>query len=210
MTRGGLIWFTGIAASGKSTLARAVAQALQERGLKTEVLDADEVRKTISPRLGYSEDERDLNTWRLAYISGLLARHGVWSLAAAVSSLRRFRDRARAHVRPFVEVHVDCSIEECRRRDPKGLYARAARGEVNDIAGWHQPFEAPLAAEVTVSTDHESVEESADRILTYLADSLGLPCRPEPAPAPRLAETRVYEPVDEQRVLLRLQSLGYL
>jgi adenylyl-sulfate kinase len=210
MTRGGLIWFTGIAASGKSTLARAVAQALQEGGLKTEVLDADEVRKTISPRLGYSQDERDLNTWRLAYISGLLARHGVWSLVAAVSSLRRFRDRARAHVQPFVEVHVDCSVEECRRRDPKGLYARAARGEVNDIAGWHQPFEAPLAAEVTVRTDRESVEESADRILTYLADSLGLPCRPEPAPAPHLAETRDYEPVDEQRVLLRLQSLGYL
>ena len=169
MTEPGMvIWFTGLAGSGKSTLASAVEQHLRDRGLPVENLDADEVRSVLSPNLGFTPEARDENTRRLAWMAQMLSRHGINVLVAAVSPLRTYRDRARGWCQKFVEVYTDCPTEVCQKRDPKGLYARAARGEVNDIAGLHQPYEAPPAPEVTCHTDREDIATSTERILAAL------------------------------------------
>ena len=200
--KGVVMWFTGLAGSGKSTLASAVEMRLRMLGLKVENLDADEIRKNLSPDLGYSPKDRDLNTKRLTFMGKLLARNGVWTLIAAVASLREFRDRARREIDQFVEVWVKCPIEECQRRDPKGLFTRAARGEVNDIAGLHQPYEEPLAPEIIVETDQETVERSTDRIMRRLVE---LGYLPEQA-----VSGEGYSAEDKEQVERRLRALGYI
>ncbi len=192
-----VLWFTGVAASGKSTIAREVEKMLRERGVPVENLDADEVRAHLSPDLGYTERDRDMNTKRLAYLASLLEKHGCSVIVTAVSSLRRFRDRARSMSRNFVEVYVKCPLEVCMERDPKGLYEKARNGIVNDIAGLHQPYEEPLDPEVICETDRETVEESATKIILKL-EELGL--------LPPLSYT--FE--DEEIIKERLKSLGYL
>lgn len=191
------LWFTGVPASGKSTIATAVEEMLQQRGVPVENLDADEVRANLSPDLGYTERDRDINTKRLAFLGSLLEKHGVSAIVAAVSSLQRFRDRAREMSRNFVEVYVQCPVEVCMERDPKGLYARAKKGEVNDIAGLHQPYEAPVAPEVICESDKETIEESALRVIVKLEELGLLP-----------PENYTFE--DEEKIKERLRSLGYL
>jgi len=171
MNEGFLIWFTGVPASGKSTVAGRVERELKKRGLLIENLDSDEVRANISPNLGYTEEARDENTRRLAFFSHLLSRNEVGVMVAAVSSMRLFRERARAMVDNFVEVWVQCPLEVCQQRDPKGLYARAARGEINDIAGMHMPYEEPENPEIVLETDKETVEESVAKVLEYLREA---------------------------------------
>lgn len=166
--QGFTVWLTGIQAAGKTTLAQAVERELRARGLRVENLDGDEVRKAISPNLGYTEEARDENTRRLAWLAQLLSRNGVAVLVAAVSPRRHHRDRARAMNPRFVEVFVKASIPTVEARDPKGLYAKARRGEVTDLAGIHQPYEAPLACEVVCDTDRERVEACTARILGAL------------------------------------------
>jgi adenylyl-sulfate kinase len=167
---GAVIWFTGVAASGKSTIAHEVEQALLARGLEVENLDADEVRQNLSPNLGFTPEARDENTKRLAWMCKVLSRHGVFTLVAAESPMRFHRDRAREWCQRFVEVWVTCPLAVCKERDPKGLYARGDRGEVNDIAGWHMPYEEPLAAEVICRTDQMSVSECADAVMLKLGE----------------------------------------
>jgi len=137
MDKGTFLWFTGVPASGKSTIGRGVEKALKERGIRVENLDADEIRANLSPDLGYTAKDRDLNTKRLAFMGKILTRNGVCSIVAAVSPLREHRDRARKLVDNFLEVHVMATLDTCKHRDPKGLYKRAERGEIADIAGWH-------------------------------------------------------------------------
>jgi len=169
---GAVIWFTGIAGCGKSTLAEEVERRLRERGLPVENLDADEVRANLSPNLGYTPEARDENTKRLAWMAQILSKHGVHVLVAAVSPLRAYRDRARQWCPHFLEVQVLCPLEEAQQRDPKGLYARAARGEVNDIAGLHQPYEEALSPEVVLHTDQLTVEEATQAVLAQ-AEQMG-------------------------------------
>ncbi len=171
MSDGFIMWFTGIPASGKSTVAGRVERTLREMGLRVENLDSDEVRANISPNLGYTAEARDENTKRLAFIGHLVSRNGVCVMVAAVSNLRIFRERARSMVDNFIEVWVKCPLEVCQRRDPKGLYARAARGEVNDIAGMHMPYEEPASPEIVLETDKETADESVAKVLTYLHKS---------------------------------------
>ena len=171
-TAGCVVWFTGVPAAGKSTLAGELAGMLTADGIATEILDGEDIRAMISPDLGFSDADRDLNTKRLAYVAQLLARHGVVVIVAAVSNRRAHRDRAR-RMSPggrFVEVYVRCSLEECKRRDPNGLYKRGERGEISDIAGWHQPYEAPAAAEVTVNTEAQSPRDAASAVLAVLRE----------------------------------------
>jgi len=175
MHEGFVVWFTGIAGSGKSTVAGRVERALREMGLAAENLDSDEVRANISPNLGYTPEARDENTKRLAFFSHILSRNDVCVVVAAVSSMRSFRDRARAMIDNFVEVWVKCPLEVCQQRDPKGLYARAARGEVNDIAGMHMPYEEPPDPEIILETNKESIEESVAKVLQYLREADLLP-----------------------------------
>jgi len=201
LEKGFCIWFTGVPASGKSTIAGAVEKRLRARGVKLENLDADEVRKNLSPDLKFSKEDRDMNTKRLAYMSMLLCRNGVSALVAAVASYREFRDRARRMIDNFVEVFVDCPTEVCRQRDPKGLYARGDRGEVNDIAGVHQPYEEPLDPEVHLKTDQMTVDEAADTVIRRL-EELGY--------LPREDAEEVYSPEEEEKIKARLKSLGYL
>ncbi len=175
MEKGFVIWFTGIPASGKSTLASAVQERIEEMGLPVENLDADEVRQNLSPNLGYTEEARDENTKRLAWFAQKLSGYGANVLIAAVAPLRKYRDRARQWCEKFVEVYVECPLEVCQERDPKGLYARAARGEISDIAGMHQPYEAPRNGEVHVHTSDASVEECAEAVMVTLAELGYLP-----------------------------------
>ncbi len=170
MEHGVVIWFTGIPASGKSTLATEIQRRLEEMGLPVENLDADEVRANLSPNLGYTEEARDENTKRLAWFANKLAGYRANVVIAAVSSLRRYRDRAREWCENFVEVHVDAPLEVCTQRDPKGLYARASRGEVNDIAGMHQPYEPPLDPEVYVNTAEADVAQCVDTVMAKLEE----------------------------------------
>jgi adenylyl-sulfate kinase len=163
------LWLTGLSGAGKSTLARAVQDELLGRGLPVEILDGDEVRATLSRGLGFSREDRDENVRRIGFVTRLLARNGVVAIAAAISPYRATRHEVRsAHEAPFIEVFVDCSLDEIERRDTRGLYARARRGEVTEVSGVSAPYEPPLAPELRVKTDVETIDESRDAILTWL------------------------------------------
>ena len=165
MANGCVMWITGISSAGKSTIAAQVEDKLREMGLEVENLDADEVRANLSPNLGFSEEAIDENTKRLAWMGKMLSKHGVNVLIAAVSPRQRHRDRAREWCPNFMEVQLVCPVDVCRERDPKGLYARADRGEIKDIAGVHTPYEEAENAEVVLRTHEISAEEAAQAIV---------------------------------------------
>jgi len=206
MGKGFVAWFTGVPASGKSTIAALVEQKLRARGLNVENLDSDEVRRNISPNLGYTMEARDENTKRLAFLGKLLSRNGVAVLITAVSSLRKFRDRARAQVENFVEVYVTCPLEECRKRDPKGLYLRGDRGEVQDIAGVHQPYEQPLNAEVVLETDRCTADQCAEKVIGFL-ETIGYISQ---CATPKASVGEPYSAEEEEKIKKRLRDLGYI
>jgi adenylylsulfate kinase len=163
------LWFTGLSGAGKSTLGARLRDALRARGRRVEVLDGDEVRQNLSKGLGFSKEDRDTNIRRIGYVAHLLSRNGVVAIAAAISPYQSVRDEVRAqHGRSFVEVYVECPIDALVKRDVKGLYERALRGEIKNFTGVSDPYEPPLAPEVTVHTDRETVEQSTQRILTWL------------------------------------------
>jgi adenylyl-sulfate kinase len=170
---GFVVWFTGLSGAGKSTLAQALETRLRAAGQKVETLDGDSVRQHLSQGLGFSREDRDINIRRIAFVANLLARNGVIVIVAAISPYRAVRDEARAAIGRFFEVHVQCSIEELVRRDTKGLYARALDGSLANLTGISDPYEEPLAAEVTVHTDLESLDESVARVIATL-DSRGV------------------------------------
>ncbi len=182
--QGVVIWFTGVPASGKSTIAAAVEEQLRIQGLPVENLDAEKVRANLSPNLGYTAEARDENTKRLAWMSQMLSKHGINVIVAAVSPLRSHRDRARQWCPKFVEVFIDCPLEICQQRDPQGLYARAARGEVNDIAGMHMPYQTPNAPEVHCPTHLLSAEACAEAVLVKLRELSYLAPIPSPPLVP--------------------------
>ncbi len=167
--RGFTVWFTGLPCAGKSTLARALEEQLRSIGRQVEVLDGDEVRTRLTKGLGFSRADRDENIRRIAYVARLLTRVRAVAIVAAVSPYREIRDEARAEIGNFIEVYVECSLEECIRRDVKGMYARALRGEIPNFTGVSDPYEPPLCPEVTVDTGAEEVGESLSKILHQLA-----------------------------------------
>ena len=168
MSRGFVIWLTGLSGAGKSTIARRLEQELAAPGRSVEVLDGDEVRTHLSKGLGFSKEDRDTNIRRIGYVARLVSRHGGVAIAAAISPYREVRDEVRSATPGFVEVFVRCSLEELVRRDSKGLYAKAIKGEIAHFTGVSDPYEEPLHAEVTVDSGRESVEESVERILDAL------------------------------------------
>lgn len=170
MQEGFILWFTGLSGAGKSTLARHIAEFCREKGYKVEVLDGDEVRKHLSKGLGFSKEDRDTNIRRIGYVANLLARNGVIAITAAISPYREIRDEVRATTRNFVEVYVRCPLEELIRRDVKGLYEKALAGEIQGFTGVSDPYEEPLRPEIVIDTDRERPEQSACRILSFLAD----------------------------------------
>jgi adenylyl-sulfate kinase len=163
------VWFTGLPASGKSTVAALVERELRARGAKVEVLDGDMVRKSLSKGLGFSKEDRDTNIRRIAFVANVLARNGVCVLAAAISPYRATRDEARALIGDrFIEVYLKASPAECARRDPKGLYAKAFRGELPRFTSVSDPYEEPLTPELVLDTERETPQESAERVLALL------------------------------------------
>jgi adenylyl-sulfate kinase len=135
-----VLWFTGLSCSGKTTLAEVVAAKIRARGEKAEVLDGDAVRATLSTELGFSRADRDTHVLRLAYVAHLLSRNGVFVAVAAISPYRHARAEARAMVGAFVEIHMMTPLEECIKRDVRGLYARAIRGEIAHFTGISDPY----------------------------------------------------------------------
>lgn len=173
MSRGVIVWLTGLSGAGKSTLAVAVRNAVAPSHA-VEVLDGDEIRAYLSKDLGFSREDRDTNIRRIGFVARLLARHGIVAIAAAISPYAATRDEVRALAEAegiaFVEVFVNAQLDTLVARDVKGLYRRALAGEVRNFTGVSDPYEPPVASEVTVCTDRESVRESTARILKALAD----------------------------------------
>ena len=166
--KGFTLWFTGLSGAGKSTLAGRLAEELRRRGMKVEILDGDEVRTNLSKGLGFSKEDRDTNIKRIGYVCKLLTRNGVVAISAAISPYREVRDHNRQEIGQFVEIYVQCSIEELTRRDVKGLYKKALAGEVKNFTGISDPYEAPLKPEVTVDTQQQNEQESLRTLLEYL------------------------------------------
>lgn len=169
--RGFVVWFTGLPASGKTTIARLVERELRDRGLKVELLDGDELRRKLDPEIGFSPEDRMIHIRRVAYVSHLLARNGVAVLVCLVSPYIKAREAARRIVGDdFIEVYVKCSLETCIKRDPKGLYQRALRGEIPNMTGIGDIYEEPPSPEVMVDTEKYSAEENARRIISKLEE----------------------------------------
>ena len=168
--QGACVWFTGLSGAGKSTTAEVLTALLLERGRPVTVLDGDVVRTLLSKGLGFSREDRDLNIRRIAFVASEIVKHGGLVIVAAVSPYRSTRDEARSLVGGdrFVEVFVDTPLEECERRDVKGIYAQARRGEIQNFTGISDPYEPPAAPEVTLSTTDRLPEENARRILGWL------------------------------------------
>jgi adenylyl-sulfate kinase len=170
MTIGFTVWLTGLSGAGKSTIAQRLAQELERRGRLVDVLDGDVVRTHLSKGLGFSREDRDTNILRIAFVSSLLVRHGAAVITAAISPYASTRQQAREQIGNFIEVYVRCPLEELVRRDVKGLYAKALRGEITNFTGVSDPYEPPSNPEVIVDTDRESVEESVAKILAALEE----------------------------------------
>ena len=173
---GFVLWLTGLSGAGKSTIANAVAPSLADRGHRVEVLDGDEVRTNLCQGLGFSREDRDTKIARIGYVAGKLAKHGVAVVVAAISPYREARDKVRAGVDDFVEVHVAAPVSTCVERDVKGLYAKALAGEIKNFTGVSDPYEAPLEPQITLHTERETIQESVGAVLAWLeAENLSVP-----------------------------------
>jgi adenylylsulfate kinase len=167
------LWFTGLSGAGKTTIAELVRPELERRGLLVERLDGDEVREHLSKGLGFSKEDRDTNIERIGWVASRLTRHGAAVIVSAISPYIETRQKAREMVEEhgtFVEVFVDASVEECARRDVKGLYEKAFRGEIKEFTGVSDPYEPPASPEACSESEHEEPHDSAARILEVLEE----------------------------------------
>ena len=170
MEKGFILWFTGLSGSGKTSISKALALELKERGCKVEILDGDVIRTNLSKGLGFSKEDRDTNILRIGFVANLLSRNGVVAITAAISPYRAIRDEVRAIEPNFVEIYVKASLEVCESRDVKGLYAKARAGEIKGFTGIDDPYEEPLNPEIICDTDRESVADSVKTVLSKLED----------------------------------------
>ena len=165
-----MVWFTGLSGSGKSTIAIALERELHQRGLLCRILDGDNIRSGINNNLGFSEADRVENIRRIAEVSKLFVDTGIITIAAFISPSNDIREMAADIIGrdDFVEVYVSTPIEECERRDVKGLYAKARRGEIKNFTGISAPFEAPEHPALTLDTSVLSLEESVHKLLELI------------------------------------------
>ena len=168
--RGVTVWFTGLSASGKSTIATSVDQILTGRGKHCYVLDGDNIRFGLNSDLGFSPEDRNENIRRIGEVAKLFTQAGIINLTAFISPYIEDRDRNRRIQGPreFIEVYVECPLENCEKRDPKGLYAKARAGLVKEFTGISAPYEPPLNPEIVLHTDRETEEESARKVVDFL------------------------------------------
>jgi len=167
-----LIWFSGLSAAGKSTISYEVEKMLFKQGIRTYVLDGDNIRHGLNANLGFSLDDRRENIRRIAEVSKLMVDAGIFVLASFISPYREDRESVRCLFSGdnFVEIYVRCSIEECERRDPKGLYKKAHAGLINGYTGISAPYEEPERPDLVINTELLTVEESASRVMTLLSE----------------------------------------
>jgi adenylylsulfate kinase len=170
------LWFTGLSGAGKSTIANIVGPELEERGRTVEYLDGDVVRTHLSKGLGFSKEDRDTNIERIGWVASRLTRTGAAVLVSAISPYEETRRKARAMVEEFgsfIEVYVEASLEECARRDVKGLYEKAFAGEIKEFTGVSDPYEPPSNPELVLHTEQDSPEQDAQLVLGKL-EEMGL------------------------------------
>ena len=166
---GMILWLTGLSGAGKTTIAQQLEHQLRERDLRVELLDGDAIRQNLSSGLGFSRQDRDTNVRRVGYVANLLSRNGVIVIVSLISPYRSVRDELRSTLTNFVEVYINASLEVCEARDVKGLYAKARSGQVKSFTGIDDPYEIPLNPNITCHTAEETVDESVDKIMNWLA-----------------------------------------
>ena len=168
--RGFTVWLTGLSGSGKSTLANMLEKALWERGVRSYVLDGDNVRHGLNKDLGFSPDDRTENIRRIGEVAALFTEAGVANVTAFISPYRSDRDSVREIMKDgdFIEIYVACELDECEKRDPKGLYKKARAGEIPEFTGISAPYEEPEKAELVVDTTNQKPEESLAVIVDFL------------------------------------------
>ena len=173
--KGHVLWFTGLSGSGKSTLASAVERELHQQGIRTFILDGDNVRTGLNSDLNFSAESREENIRRIAHVSALMKDAGLVVLSAFVSPYQKDRDFVRACANgDFSEVFVSTPLEVCEQRDVKGLYAKARAGEISNFTGISAPFEAPANPELDVPTHQLSIEEATARVVDYITTKIAL------------------------------------
>ena len=175
--KGVVLWLTGLPSSGKSTLGHEVERLLFERGCNSYVLDGDNIRHGLNKNVGFSPEDRKENIRRIGEVAKLFAEAGVIVFTAFISPYREDRDQARALNEPgrFFEIYCECSVGECENRDPKGLWQRARKGEIEEFTGVSAPYEEPLTPEIIVQTDKYSLEECAEQIMRHLEEQGVIP-----------------------------------
>ena len=172
--KGCIIWFTGLSGSGKSTLANEVASALHQNQHLTYVLDGDNIRHGLNKNLGFSPEDREENIRRIGEVANLFADAGVITATAFISPYRADREKVRSLLESgrFIEVYLACPVEECEKRDPKGLYKKARNGEIKNFTGIDSPYEIPKNPNLIVDTEKESINESVDKIFIAIKNKI--------------------------------------
>jgi len=167
-----VLWFTGLSGAGKSTVSVAVEKELHDRGIHTYILDGDNIRHGLNNNLGFSPEDRKENIRRIGEVSKLFVDAGIITLTAFISPYREDRQMVRELLGEgeFIEVYVKCSLEECEKRDPKGLYKKARAGEIKGFTGIDAPYEVPENPELTIETDKQPLEESVKQVIQYLIE----------------------------------------
>ncbi len=200
------VWFTGLSGSGKSTVAREVEQRLFKMGRLVYVLDGDNIRHGLNKNLGFSPEDREENIRRIGEVAHLFTDAGVITLTAFISPYKNDRDNVRALMNEgeFVEVFVDCALDECEKRDPKGLFKKARAGEIKEFTGISAPYEAPENPEIKLDTKQQSLKESADIVVKYLIEKNIIKTNHQNA------FNESYSEEEEQIINKRLSDLGYV
>ncbi len=167
-----LLWFTGLSGAGKSSLAAAVEKELYSYGIRSYVLDGDNIRHGLNSNLGFTPEDRKENIRRIGEVSRLFVDAGLFALTAIISPYREDRQMVRERFAKgeFIEIYVKCPLEVCEMRDPKGLYKKARRGEIQNFTGISAPYEEPLQPEIVVETDKQPLEQSVAQVIQYLKE----------------------------------------
>lgn len=166
--QGTVLWFTGLSGAGKTTTAAYVADRLRRLGRRVELLDGDELRRTVCKGLDFTPEGRFENIRRIVYVAELLSRNGVDVLVSAITPYRQMRDYARGRLPGYMEIYVRCPLEECERRDVKGLYGKARSGEIGSFTGVSAPYEEPENPDIVIDTSISSLARNSDTILEKL------------------------------------------
>ena len=162
-----VIWITGLPAAGKTTIGKALAEALREQGQRVEHLDGDRLRE-LFPGTGFSKKDRNSHIHRVGYLAGMLEKNGVTVVASFISPYLKAREFVRGQCSQFIEVYLSTPLEECERRDPKELYKKARKGEITQFTGIDDPYEAPENPEIKIDTSDKTIEETLEIILKFL------------------------------------------